>query len=171
MLPYELDRSAYKTEPAFGKRKLSYRICGSIPGERQPSASAGLFCLFPQSLCLAFVRADGHFIKAQFHQDSISSRLNFVKTQFQWKPYGPPERDRVQSGLMQEDARQKFMIQSQRVMLGLLIAAIQVTSCSSACASLCMLASFLLMGCCGPYSCSASSFICQISERSLPISL
>ena len=124
MLPYELDRSAYKTEPAFGKRKLSYRICGSIPGERQPSASAGLFCLFPQSLCLAFVRADGHFIKAQFHQDSISSRLNFVKTQFQWKPYGPPERDRVQSGLMQEDARQKFMIQSQRVTLGLLIVAI-----------------------------------------------
>ena len=37
-------------------------------------------------------------------------------------------------------------------------------------ASACMLASFLMIGCCGPYSCSASPLIRQISDRSLPIS-
>ena len=45
-----------------------------------------------------------------------------------------------------------------------------VFSCSSPWASACMPASFLVIGCCGPYSCSASPLIRQISERSLPIS-
>ena len=44
-------------------------------------------------------------------------------------------------------------------------------SCSNSWASVCMLASFFVIGCCGPYSCSASPFIRQISDRSLPISL
>ena len=37
-------------------------------------------------------------------------------------------------------------------------------------ASACMLFSFFVIGCCGPYSCSSSPLIRQISERSLPIS-
>jgi len=36
------------------------------------------------------------------------------------------------------------------------------------CTSVCMLPRFMVIGCCGPYSCSASPLICQVSDRSLP---
>ena len=43
-----------------------------------------------------------------------------------------------------------------------------IHSRSSFCASSCILASFLVMGCSSPYSCSARALIRQISDRSLP---